>query len=287
MKRTLSILILLLVIGCTTKVEEIKNPTNGKLLLRYEYKLDKDNQKIKHGNSIEWNKRGTKIKESNYDDGKLDGLYMVWNKDGILKKKVNYKDGKLHGKGTEWKDDGTLSKELNFAQGEIDGENKVYLNDSTVRISNFQSKKTNGPHRVEKIDGTIITEGQHKAGNPTGTWNYYDNKGELKFKLHFKDGVCQELIGKWRLKQDPGITYNFLDDGTYGLTKMAFGKAIPIRSGELQFSNKVRFKKGEILVFVDYGAISEYEIESINKNQIELSFLSPKGRKEITLERID
>lgn len=280
-------MILISIVGCTTKIEEIKNPINGKLILKYEYKLDKDGQKIKNGNLIEWNKSGTKIKEANYNDGKLDGLYMVWNKDGILTKKVNYRDGELHGKATEWKDDGTLSKELNFDNGEIDGENKVYTNDSMVRITNFKSKKTNGSHIVKKISGTLITEGQFKEGRPVGEWKYYDTNGEVKFKLHFKDGFCQELIGKWRLKQDPGITYSFLDNGTYKLTKMALGRPIPIRSGELQFSNKIFFKKGEVLVFVNYGAISEYEIESIEKKKIKLAFTAPKGRKIITLERIN
>lgn len=287
MKQTLLLLTVLAFVGCTTKVEEITNPYSGELILRYEYKLDKDNQKIKHGSFVEWNDNGKKIVESNYKDGVLHGGFLKWNDDGVLLIKVNYKDGELHGEGTKWNADGTLSHELNFLDGKLDGENIGYFDDSIVKIHNYKFKQLNGPHIVKKINGNIITKGEFKDDKPVGTWEYFDTDGKEKFKLHFNNGACQELIGKWRVKRDRSVTYSFFEDGTYEIVKMALGSRVPIRSGDLSFSNKVLFKKGEVLVFVDYGGIAKYDIESIEDNEIQLAFEATSGRKIITLQRID
>ena len=45
---------------------------------------------------LNWNKRGQKIRQKNYKNGKLDGKLIEWFQfNGEIKREENYKNGKI------------------------------------------------------------------------------------------------------------------------------------------------------------------------------------------------
>ena len=49
----------------------------------------------KHGPATWWYENGQKMREKNYKDGKLDGLFIVWNEKGKEIRRETYKDGEI------------------------------------------------------------------------------------------------------------------------------------------------------------------------------------------------
>ena len=49
-----------------------------------------------YGQSTWWNKKGQKIRQKNYKNGKLDGKLIEWFQfNGEIKREENYKNGKI------------------------------------------------------------------------------------------------------------------------------------------------------------------------------------------------
>ena len=73
------------------------------------------------GKSFELYKDGQKQNESNYKDGKEDGLYLGWYESGQKSSEANYKDGKLDGLTTGWYENGQKKIEANYKDGKMYG----------------------------------------------------------------------------------------------------------------------------------------------------------------------
>ena len=65
-----------------------------------------------------WHENGQKLSEVNYKDGKPDGLVLQWHENGQKRMEDNYKDGKPDGLQVEWHENGQKFYELNFKNGE-------------------------------------------------------------------------------------------------------------------------------------------------------------------------
>lgn len=283
-KNTVFLFLLVLLVSCSSKVEEIKNPITGKLALRYEYKLDKDHQKIKDGKLVEWNSSGLKIKEAHYKDGKLNGKYQTWSKDGVKIIESHYKNGELDGKATEWNNDGTLFKELNYSDDKLEGKNVFHMNDSISRIFTCKSDIEDGPYFIKSNKNIMLVKGEYKENKPSGTWIYYNQNKQQKFKIHFIDGYCKEFLGKWKLLEEKDIYYSFGKDGSFKVQKLLNGDYLSTGIGKVLYTNHLIFTR--TTGAFGYGKIQEYEIININKNEIKLAFEGIKGRRVITLRRV-
>ena len=86
----------------TGKYEEYYS-TNGQKKSETNYKDGKQN-----GLSTSWYENGKKEYEENYEDGKQNGLFTNWYENGQKKNETNYLDGKVNGLYSLWYENGQL-----------------------------------------------------------------------------------------------------------------------------------------------------------------------------------
>ena len=63
---------------------------------------------------VVWYENGQKCSESNYQDGKVQGLWVGWHDKGQKAAKVHHQAGKRHGLSTMWHENGQKSSEGYF-----------------------------------------------------------------------------------------------------------------------------------------------------------------------------
>ena len=72
---------------------------------------------------------GQKRYETNYKDGKPDGLGVAWHENGQMKGEVNWKDGKKEGLVVAWHENGKKKAEATYKDGEkVEGSEKFWNN---------------------------------------------------------------------------------------------------------------------------------------------------------------
>ena len=69
---------------------------------------------LKEGKEQSYYEDGKIKTETNWKDGKPDGLWKEWHENGQLKKEVNYKEGSRHGIYKEWYEGGQIQKEKKY-----------------------------------------------------------------------------------------------------------------------------------------------------------------------------
>lgn len=107
---------------------------------------------ILNGQKITYYK-GKRFKVANYEDGLLQGAFLVYNKEGKIIEELNYKDGKKNGVQRYYYDDGTLLRTENWDMDSRNGEFKtLYYDQSLQSLENY--KKSNGRPR-EYLSGEI------------------------------------------------------------------------------------------------------------------------------------
>ena len=85
------------------------------------------------GRAESFYENGQKELESNYKDGKPDGLWTWLYGSGQKEREGNYKDGKKDGLVTWWYENGQKKVEGNHKDGEPDGPTILYNEDGTER----------------------------------------------------------------------------------------------------------------------------------------------------------
>ena len=85
---------------------------NGQQEMESNYKDGKQN-----GLDTWWHENGQKYKERNYKDGEKDGLETHWYENGQKWLEVNWKDGREDGLETWWLEDGQKESEQNWKDG--------------------------------------------------------------------------------------------------------------------------------------------------------------------------
>ena len=93
----------------------------------------KDSETPYTGKSFTLWKNGQKETESNYKDGKEDGLYLGWYENGKKQFESNYKDGKEDGLVVYWDENGKKEYEGNWKDGKEDGL-MVWLNENGQKL---------------------------------------------------------------------------------------------------------------------------------------------------------
>ena len=112
------------------------------------------------------------LMETNYKDGKTDGLTTVWFENGQLEGKVNYKDGKTDGLSKFWFENGQLKGEINFKDGKEDGLKKRW-----------------------DINGHLEDESNYKDGELDGLSKTWHLNGQLQSEVNWKDGALIYIKG--------------------------------------------------------------------------------------------
>ena len=120
------------------------------------------------GKSFELYKDGQKQNESNYKDGKEEGLKIMWYPNGQKRAEGNFKDGWEDGLWLEWHENGQKKQE-----------------------TNWKDNKEEGPSTMWYKNGQKFREGNFKDGREDGLWLGWHPNGQKLAEADFKDG---ELI---------------------------------------------------------------------------------------------
>lgn len=254
---TLPLLALTLFLNsCGNDVEEIKNPSTGKLLKRYEYYTDDSGQKIKDGEYIEWDAAGEKIAELHYQDDSLHGTCEYYYEDGSIGS-YTYNLGKLDGEQSLKASDGNLLSKENYKDGKLDGQ-QLYYSDK----------------------GKLIQKAFYKKGRPIGKWDFFVPELKEHFSLTFKNEVCQEFIGTWNVSEERETSMIFGKNGSFQLWAPYFD-----HYGEAVLRVDGKFSVDKSLHAIHKNGITlDYEIFYVSPDRIIL--LSPSSESPALTELI-
>ena len=250
----------LLLTSCGNDVEEIKNPSTGKLLKRYEYYTDDSGQKVKDGEYIEWDAAGNKIAELHYQDDSLHGACVYYNEDGSIGS-YNYNLGKLDGEQSLKAKNGSWVFQENYSNGKLDGIQTYY-----------------------HLSGKKQCYGFFSNGIQSGKWNFFDDKGKPSFTLNFNKGVCNELTGTWVSEDDGVTTFIFGKDGSFVLKAPLFRY-----SKKATVQGKGIYSQTRMLVLTDTEHGNEWEYELFDIENDRLILLNPNAEVEeaiLSLRRV-
>lgn len=229
--------------SCGNEVEEVKDPRTGQLTLRYEYYNDDSGQKIKDGESVQWYKNGTKRLVEHYKDGILEGESIFYKSaDSIYYN--NYQNGKFESTCLLKDSKGTILTSLNFKNDMLNG--KQLYNDDKGKL---------------QLNATF------KDNIPIGKWQYYDDKGKKVGSFSFKNGICQELIGTWKIEDKKECYYIFHKDGTAEFKSPLYINSLTAATlyhGLVEIDNKIKIYNGAGRL------MDELTVFNISKNKIML-----------------
>jgi len=201
---------------------------SGKLKSKIEYKNNKRN-----GTVFEYDESGTIITILNYNKGTLverekinridekglkQGTWREFYADDKIMKEVNYEDDKINGLYKEYDENGDLTLILKYEGGKIVEDNTIEAEDIDIKneydesgnltySGAFRNFKPLGIHREYDINGNVrnayiyndngvkISEGiVDREGNKTGNWRNFYATGELKSEGQYRNNLQQ---GKW------------------------------------------------------------------------------------------
>lgn len=116
--------------------------------LTYEKEISANNQstdivrykgELFTGTAIEKYDNGTIHIETNYTNGKENGLKKLWYKNGQMKFELNYKDGRQDGKQRWWNENGQLLELFHYHEGKRHGLTKRWgANGQLVYTDHYQ-----------------------------------------------------------------------------------------------------------------------------------------------------
>ena len=153
---------------------------SGLLWKSYEFKNDELNgQYISYYASA-----GTKEIVGNYKNNKLDGSWNEYYSNGNRRKSGEYLNGEKTGVFTEWFSNGVKKSVINYTNDEVNGKMTVYYENGTP----FYEADINGREGNVKgynQNGTVSFEGKIEENRRKGTWNFYDDAGNILNKVNY------------------------------------------------------------------------------------------------------
>ena len=127
MKKLISLLaIVLFISGCDSKrflgqiglEEEITNVIQIRNDVAY---LPDENEPFTGKYEEYYSTNGQKKSETNYVDGRQNGLFTSWYENGKKEYEENHEDGKQNGLFSSWYENGQKMSETNYIEGKING----------------------------------------------------------------------------------------------------------------------------------------------------------------------
>ena len=153
-----------------------------------------------------------KLRETNYKDGKKDGLEVRLNRNGKKSTETNYKDGKQDGLDVVWRSNEKKWSERNFKNGKKDGlEVMWYRNGQKQYEANYKDGKQNGLYVEWFENGQKEAEANFKDDKlDDGLQLMWHENGQKKSEENYKHG---KLISKkyWNSKGEPVDSFEEAD----------------------------------------------------------------------------
>ena len=176
----------------------------------------------KNGTFKEYSSYDGKLQtETNYADGKLDGMKKTYYSDGTVETEKEYKAGKEDGIDRRYDHDGKLVKDCNYKDGLPDGKQMRHITGTYDYIENscYINGLAEGEYIQTYMDGAPRLKGYYKAGKKVARWIKFDELGDtLKIESYDNDelnGLSVTFGTKGqRLKE-----YNYRNDKKHGICK--------------------------------------------------------------------
>ena len=157
----------------------------GKVTLVENYLNDKLNGKVfYYGSSTE-----TPSSETEYSDGKKNGLFRQYYDNGKIQEETWYKDDKKNGQSIWNNKAGQRIALYNYTLGDFDGIQKTYYENDTIQSINYFVKSIqSGESREFYRNGKMKQSGNYVNGIKEGAWTEYDELGKVQRVVKFKNG---------------------------------------------------------------------------------------------------
>lgn len=158
----------------------------GKVTLVENYKNDK-----LHGLTIYYGQYSeTPLSETEYSDGKKNGLFRQYYDNGKIQEETWFRDDKKDGM-SRWNNKvGQKMAEYNYLTGNFEGIQKTfYENDTLQSINNYQANQLNGESVEYYRNGKVKLSGKYVDGNKEGAWTEFDELGKVKKVIRYKAGL--------------------------------------------------------------------------------------------------
>jgi len=169
MKQVLVYLTLLLINGFAFGQNTIV--THDSLLLENKIYLLKSTHAPYTGTAISWN-NGKKVIETQYVNGKVDGVEILYFANGSIETKSEYKEGKFNGTMTNY-----------------------YSNGNVKSVESYQHDYKNGLSTYYYPFGGKEKEGNYEDCIEVGVWTFWNEAGQKVSEKEYKMGeVVKEMI---------------------------------------------------------------------------------------------
>lgn len=153
-----------------------------------------------------YNEHGTKVEESNYREGVLDGEHLTWFENGVLSLKESYLKGHYNGTRTGYWMLGGPAWEAHYNNGELHGIGRDFYPQGNVKRSIDFSNVYNNDIKEYYNTGKLKAQGERDFGDTRdGHWIDYFYSGvkwrEANYVMGHEDSeqaqACSQSGGKW------------------------------------------------------------------------------------------
>ncbi len=134
----------------------------------------------RHGRWMFYYGDGKRKAESNWKDGKRDGVRWVWSANGTLREEQFFAGDEPHGSAKKWNDKGMLIEELTFVSGQRHGPSTFWYDDGKPKEKAIYAiGKRHGVSRRWHGTGNVADEASYVAGKLDGPRKQWTIEGQL------------------------------------------------------------------------------------------------------------
>ncbi len=222
-----------------------KDVKDGKEIQYFEFKSIPVPCKNPNANNCFDHKKIKIYREAIYNNGKLQGPYIVKSADGKLLAKGEYIDGEKVGKWQEWSDEYKMIMFANYFDGQLAG-----------------------PVTYKDINGITRINGSYNNNLKNSKWTWYDDNGKTIRETEFKDGKLNGAWVEYNPQEMKSIYKNFENDmlkkvmvyDNNGLNPV-WEYTISYPQGDSPLSVEVKQVRGDTTEYTNYSFKAETPLE--------------------------
>ena len=158
---------------------------------------------LPHGKYVELNAAGKVSAVGEMLLGERSGLWMLWHAGGTLRNIGHYSNGLECGDWQSWDENGRLISRGSYASGRMGGEWIFFYPEGPVSSRGcYSDGKKIGEWSEFYASGGVMCTGSYGPGSNSsgmygqnvrvGAWVFFDERGEVKERVTYKDGVKEK-----------------------------------------------------------------------------------------------
>jgi antitoxin component YwqK of YwqJK toxin-antitoxin module len=132
---------------------------------------------------------GQKRFEGHYKNGRSDGPFGFWYPDGQKRTEGQWRNGARDGTVTQWHPNGVKESELNYGNGRLEGlQTHWYPNGNLSSVETLKDGKRDGPHIECYSNGQFRFLSHYKNGVRDGVATTWNEQGVVQSVEQYRDG---------------------------------------------------------------------------------------------------